>query len=194
MPIRIFVHQLSSHSISALFAEETTRWLFFLSGVALLVAAFLLPAASDLRTVEVIRDQSLLNETHHNERNARYEAFLGALERGDPQTIELLAQSQLGVIPSDRDALIIPGLPGDTMVFELLEPDPVALIARAAPASLLEKLTTSARPRLMVIAIGFGSVLFGILPAAIRRSDRLDEAGNDHGSAGTAGSVLRLMD
>ena len=150
-------------------AGELARWMYFLGGLALLVAVFLLPSVADLDTVKRVRDQAIATETHHSERVARYERFLGALENGDPATMELLAQSQLGVVPSDREALILPGMPGDPMVFELLEPEPVVSPNAPHKVSRLERLTTERVPRAIMILIGAIAVLMGILPPAVKK-------------------------
>lgn len=150
-------------------AGEIARWMYFLSGLAILVAVFLLPSAADLDAVRLVRDQAIATETHHADRVARYERFLGALEDGDPATIELLAQSQLGVVPSDREALIMPGQPSDPMVFELLEPEPMGVARGAHEPSRLERLTIERVPRAILIVVGAIAVLMGILPPAERK-------------------------
>ena len=146
-------------------AGELARWMYFLSGLTILVAVFLLPSAADLDAVRVVRDQAIASEIHHNDRVERYERFLGSLEEGDPVTIELLAQSQLGVVSSDREAIMMPGQPGDPMVFELLEPEAVnASFARHEP-SRLERLTIERVPRAIMILVGAIATLMGILPS-----------------------------
>ncbi len=162
-----------TQSVSDVFANSIARWMFFLAGITLLVAALLLPATGDLRTVRQIRDAALMTETHHHQRVARYEQFLRAIESGDQATIELLAQSQLGVIPAGREALILPGQPADPMVFELLEPIATTQAPVAHRISVLEKLTTTRETRFVVILVGAMAVLIGILPPARVPTDRL---------------------
>jgi len=151
------------------FAGEIARWMYFLGGLTLLVAVFLLPSAADLDAVKRVRDQAIATESHHAERVAKYQRFLGAIEGGDPATIELLAQSQLGVVPSDREALILPGQPSDPMVFELLEPDPVAISGNPHTPSRLEMLTIERVPRAIMILVGAIATLMGILPPAVEK-------------------------
>lgn len=150
-------------------AGEIARWMYFLSGLTILVAVFLLPSAADLDAVRAVRDQAIATESHHIERVDRYERFLSAIESGDPTTIELLAQSQLGVVPSEREAIILPGQPSDPMVFELLEPAPIAAAAAASEPTRLERLTIERVPRAIMLVIGAIATLMGILPPVERK-------------------------
>lgn len=138
--------------------------MYFLSGLTILVAVFLLPSAADLDDVRAVRDHAIATESHHLQRVDRYERFLGAIESGDPATIELLAQSQLGVVPSDREAILLPGQPSDPMVFELLEPEPIEAAASASEPTRLERLTIERIPRAIMLVIGAIATLMGILP------------------------------
>ena len=142
------------------------RWFIFAAGLAILVAALILPAQIDLRETRDQRDLALHIEQSHNTRIERYEAFLAEMKHPAPETVKLLAMSQLGMIASDRQALIIPGQPADPQLFEFLEPTPVVFEPRIVNTSRLETLTTGLDSRFWFVLIGAVSVMYGILPAA----------------------------
>ena len=97
----------------------------------LLGATVLVPAADSLGDIRWRRDQALTLEAHQLERIGRYEAYLAALGRNDPQLTLALASAQLGLAPPDRAALVMPGQLADPMLFERLEPKPPAQPARS---------------------------------------------------------------
>ena len=146
------------------------RWLIFGAGLAVLVAALILPAQIDLRNTRIQRDLALHNEQAQHTRIDRYESFLNELDRPTQSTIELLAMSQLGVIPNDREALIIPGQPADPQLFEFLEPALSAFEPPRSTPSRLELLTTDIDSRFWFVLIGAIAVMYGLLPAATSRS------------------------
>ena len=74
--------------------------------------------------------------------------------------------SQLGMIPTDREAIMIPGQPADPMLFEHLEPAIAPFEPRITPVSRLETLATGSTTRLWVALLGAVAVLYGLLPAA----------------------------
>jgi hypothetical protein len=147
-------------------AGSLGRWMIFCAGLAVLVAVLILPAQVDLRQSRVQRDLALHIEHTQRDRIERYEDFFAQLEAPDETTINLLAMSQLGVIPDDRDALIVPGRLADPQLFEFLEPAPKPFIPRSTPVSELEELATGSRSRLWVALLGAVAVLYGLLPSA----------------------------
>ncbi|MEX0876416.1 MAG: hypothetical protein WD114_03060 [Phycisphaerales bacterium] len=141
------------------------RWMIFASGLTILVAALLLPAHADLQNTRVERDHTLHIERTHERRIERYQAFLNQLASPDRHTIDLLAMSQLGMIPQGRQAIVAAGEPGDINLIEFIEPDPVPFQTHITPPTRLEALTTSPKWRLWVIAGALFAVMYGLMPA-----------------------------
>ncbi len=147
-------------------AGSLGRWLIFGAGLAVLVAALILPAQIDLRNTRTQRDLALHLEQAHHTRIDKYQSFLAEIEQPTKPTIDLLAMSQLGMIPNNREALIIPGQPADPRLFEFLEPAPKTFEPCVVKASRLESLTLGSDSRFWFVLIGAISVMYGILPAA----------------------------
>jgi hypothetical protein len=146
-------------------AGEIGRWMIFAAGLVVLVASLILPAQADLRMTRMERDRTLHIERAHEQRIDRYRGFLNQLASPDEQTIELLAMAQLGKIPGNREALVAPGEPGDTLLLEAIEPEPTPFVETQRPLTRLERITSDQRTRLWVIAGGLLAVLYGLLPA-----------------------------
>ena len=142
------------------------RWMIFCAGLTVLVAVLLLPAHVDLRETRTERDRALYLEEAQHTRIERYRTFLADLEHPSESTIDLLAMSQLGMIPADREVIMIPGQPADPMLFEHLEPAIASFEPRIIPVSRLETLATGHRSRLWVALLGAVAVLYGLLPPA----------------------------
>jgi len=157
------VEQLQSQSDTA--ASEISRWAFFICGIILIVAAAILPLHADLEYTRHQRNLALLAEQENVARNVSYQSMIAAIDQHNPDTLHLLAQSNLGMIPADHDALLVPGQRADPMIFELLEPAALDRPAFAPQYSRLEKLVMTTKSRLWVIAAGMLLVLIGILPA-----------------------------
>lgn len=143
-------------------------WLFFAGGVTLLVAAGLIPASDDLGEARWQRDAVLALERHALERIDRHQRYLDALDRADPPLVRALAASQLGLVDAETDALVHPNGPNDPMLFEAMEPPPVAIPARHRVDSRLQSWATGGRSRLWMLAGGAVLVLLGLLPSATR--------------------------
>lgn len=146
-------------------AGELGRWMILASGLAVLVVALILPAQADLHATQEQRDYSLHIENSQHARISRYMSFLNQLDAPSQATIDLLAMSQLGLIPKNRTTLDTFATKNDPRIFEILEPTPVQFISTQKPASRLEKLTTSQDTQLWVILIGAVAVMYGLLPA-----------------------------
>lgn len=147
-------------------ASEISRAGFFITGLVLIVAAAVLPLKADLDWTTHQRNLALVQEQENAARNASYAQMIDAIEQQNPDTLRLLAQSNLGVIPADHNALVAPGAKPDPMVFELLEPAPLARPDFVPRYSRLERLVMIPETRLWVIAGGMLLVLMGLLPAA----------------------------
>ncbi len=147
-------------------ASEISRWAFFICGLILIIAAATLPLKADLDYTRHQRDLAMVIEQENVARNASYQSMLDAIESKNPDTLRLLAQSNMGLIPASHEALLVPGEQRDPMVFELLEPQPLARPEFSPQYSRLERLVMIPKSRLWVIAGGIFCVLIGLLPAA----------------------------
>lgn len=143
----------------------TAKWGAFLAGMALLIAVALIPPATDLDRIRGQRDRILAMEQTDLARIHNYQALVTALDERDPDTVRLILAAQLQLVPHDRTALIVPGLPEDPRLFEILEPDPIVPPAAAdAPASTLARLAGDDRGRLILLSIAGLALLYGLMP------------------------------
>ena len=140
------------------------RWMIFVAGIAILVSTIILPANADLRATRIQRDLALHLEQAQLDRIDRFGIFYTQLKNPDQSTIELLARSQLGMIPQSSSALIMPGQPADPQLFEFLEPVPIEFVPQSYAISRLEELSTNQHSRLWIGLIGAIAILYGILP------------------------------
>lgn len=147
------------------------RWAVFLAGVALLIAAALVPPAEDLEHIRETREHTLAIERHDLRRLANYQAMADALDAGDPETIRLVLASELQLVPEGSTALVNPGRPDDPRLFELLEPGgspPKDTTATQTP-SALTRLTTDPIGRFMLLLVAAVAVLWGCIPPGSKR-------------------------
>ncbi len=158
--------QNASQSAAVDWTGALGRWMIFLAGLAILVSALILPAQADLRHTRTQRDRALHIEQAHHTRIDRYQGFLGEIKSPSASTIDLLAMSQLGMIASNRQALIAPGQPADPQLFEYLEPVIPHFVPAHNPPSRLEEFSTGQRSRLWFVLIGAVAVLYGLMPPA----------------------------
>ncbi len=145
---------------------EIACWGFLIGGIILIIAAAILPLRADLEWTRHQRNLALVAEQESMARNASYANMIAAIENQNPDTLQLLAQSNLGLIQPDQNALVMPGVRSDPMLFELLEPEPLARPVFAPQYSRLEKMVMVPRTRLWILAGGIGLVFVGLLPAA----------------------------
>ncbi len=146
-------------------------WPFLVAGLLLIGATILIPAARELDQAKAMRDRALAYEGHRLERIARYEEYLGAIERAEPSLVMSLAASQLGQIPEDRGLISRPidGRDRNASVFPALEPPGLTLRTPAKVESRLGRLATGERSRVWMIAAGGACVLVGLFPLSSRR-------------------------
>ncbi|MFI4898097.1 MAG: hypothetical protein ACIARR_09745 [Phycisphaerales bacterium JB059] len=144
-------------------------WLLLLSGITLLAAALLIPAADELADARWQRDRTIALERAHLERLDRHRAYLDALAREDPALARALVASQLNLVPEDRAAIDLPAPEPDADLFAALEPAPPVLPGRTGPDSTLARLALGPTSRLWLIAVGALLTLIGLLPEAPRR-------------------------
>lgn len=140
-------------------------WLFLIAGLGILGATVLIPASRDLDNARWQRDRALAVETHRQQRLARYEEYLAAVDSRDPTVVLSLAESQLNQIPVDRAPIPRPvGTQTDVSVFPSLEPPALQLPAYQPKDSILLRWTTDDSTRIWLILGGAVSVLIGLLP------------------------------
>lgn len=149
-------------------------WLFLLSGLALVAATALIPAAEDLADARWRRDRLLAMEDHALERLDRGERYLSALQRGDEVVERTLAAVHRGEVAPGRVRLAGQASPtlGSADVLATIEPPPPPLPERPRVDSVLTRLATGSRARLWLIAAGMLCVMIGVLPPSA-------EAGGD---------------
>ncbi len=142
-------------------------WLYLVSGVLLVGATVLIPAIDDLTQARFGRDRARAVATYHTERLERYSGFIDALDRAEPALLLSLAQTQLNLAPAGKRPLIDisrAGQPSSASVFPALEPVYTPAREPERPRTLLQRSTTSDRPRLWLIALGMMLILIGVLP------------------------------
>ena len=143
--------------------------MIFASGLTILVAALIIPAQADLNQTYHHRDIALRVEQAQHNRIDRYRVFLEELKDPTPRTVELLAASQLGMIPTNRKALATPGQPEDPMLLAQLDPLNITPVSNTVSVSQLEQLATGSRSRLLIILLGAVAIMYGLLPPAKSR-------------------------
>ncbi len=136
-----------------------------IAGLALISATVLVGAADNLGEVTWQRDRAVALEQHRLERLRRYDAYLEALEREDPDLVLALAASELNEMPASRAPLQAPSTSRST-VFASLEPAPTALPLREVNDSLLQRWATNERTRPWLLAAGALCLLVALLPPA----------------------------
>ena len=146
-------------------AGEAGRWMIFSAGLVIVVAAVLLPMQEDLRLTRTERDKTLHMERAQNERIDRYKGFLNDLSSPDRQTVELLAMTQLGMIPENKSAIVMPGQRDDTLLIEAIEPNVEAFKPVRREQTRLERLFANRDARIWLLGAGLVAVLYGLLPA-----------------------------
>lgn len=139
-------------------------WGFLLAGLAALAAAVLIPAQLDLVEAEHQRNRALVYEALHTERLERHQAFLNALDQGDPILLRALAASQLNLIPVGLQQLGDVPTAEPASVFAHLEPPPAAAPKRPRLDSRLARLATHRTTRLLLIVGGAIAVFIALLP------------------------------
>ncbi len=132
----------------------------------MLVAALILPARRDLIETRIERDRALHEQAYQQERIDRYAAFLVDVQSPDQSTLDLLALSQLGLIPTDRTAINLGGESNDPLVFAQIDPVPETFVPNRPQVSRLESLATRYEYRFWFVLIGAIAILYGLLPAA----------------------------
>lgn len=146
-------------------------WPFLITGILLVSATVLVPAADELAEVRFQRDRALALERHRLARLQQHEQYLAALEREEPALVVALAATQLNQVPQGRqlvlegpDTFNDPAGAISASVFAGLEPAPLVLPERQPPGSLLHRLTTDDATRPWVMGAGMMCLLLGLLP------------------------------
>lgn len=158
-------------------------WLFVAAGLAVCAAGVILPAQSDLKTLQQQLDTLRTEESRAYARLKAYNDFLDELDEEDPALVRRLAASQLNIVPaSDRPVLLSTAqiAPVTDWIEATVAYDPPA--PRPLPDSTLSRLSNGPL-RLWLFAGGIMCVFVGLLmgTTGVRLSGRrpaveLDEA------------------
>lgn len=138
-------------------------WLFTLAGLAILVAAALLPAERDLHDLRQQLARIEWREAANLQRMQAYERFRRDLSGGDPSLLRRLAASQLNLMPEGQSPLLMATSIEHTVAdwveasvtVDPFEPQPM-------PDTLLGRLS-SGQGRLWLMAGGAMSVFVGLV-------------------------------
>jgi hypothetical protein len=131
-------------------------WPFLLAGLALLVAALLIPAQRELHDLRQELRAVEAGESRVFARLQAYDQFLSDVRAGDPQLVRRLAAAQLNMVPKGEDSLLLtPGL-NQTVAQWIDEsvPDPV-VAAEPYPDTLLARLALGPHRLWMMAAAVF---------------------------------------
>lgn len=156
-------------------------WLFVLAGLALVLAAAVIPSERQLHELRV-----QLEELQHAERSnfailGAYEGFLGDLDDRDPALLKRLAASQLNLIPQGETPLLMASTVNASVpewIEATVEVEPFR--ASPPPDTLLAQ-WTDGRKRLWSIGAGGFLVFMGLLigTGSDRRSQRATRGSNE---------------
>ncbi|MGA1266806.1 MAG: hypothetical protein ACO32J_06465 [Phycisphaerales bacterium] len=138
-------------------------WLFTLAGLAILVAAALLPAERDLHDLRQQLARIEWRESANLQRMRAYERFRRDLSAGDPSLLRRLAASQLNLMPEGQSPLLMATSIAHTVAdwveasvaVDPFEPQPL-------PDTLLGRLAAG-QGRLWLMAGGAMSVFVGLV-------------------------------
>ncbi|MBM4101451.1 MAG: hypothetical protein FJ256_04225 [Phycisphaerae bacterium] len=151
------------------FFNPDPGWLFLAAGLALVVAAAVLPESE---RVHVMRNQLQtikFAEQHNFARMAACSKFLDDLKAGDPALVRRLAASQLNLMPRGETALLvassIESTPSDWIEASVTPPQ---FEMEAYPDTLLSRWTLGPQ-RLWVIAVGAFCVFLGLVLGPTQR-------------------------
>lgn len=154
-----------------LFASELGRWLILASGLAVLLAAVLIPARDDADRAAWHRDRALEAERELLAELDEARATLDAIESGEETMLLALAASELRLIPHHRAVVLNADGPGlfATPMAPVRPPPPVR--PHRPPDSTLARLSLHPTHRLWLLAGAMLAVLVGLLPPAARASN-----------------------
>ena len=136
-------------------------------GLATIASVVLISASVDLAYARWGRDRALAIERQRVERLENYRGFVERLEAGDRSLLQTLAATQLGMIPAGKTLLVgvADTLPASASVFGALEPSSREIPGPRLAGSTLERLATSERGRVWLIAGAALCMLLGLLPS-----------------------------
>ena len=155
-------------ALALLTASGLGRWLILTSGLALLLAAVLIPAHDDADRAAWHRDRALDTERELLLQLEQERATLDAIHAGDETMLLALAASELRLIPHQRAVVLNADGPGlfATPMARVARPEPPR--PHAAPDSTLARLSLHPSHRLWLLAGSMLAVLVGLLPPAAR--------------------------
>jgi hypothetical protein len=146
-------------------------WLFLAAGIGLAAATVLIPAAQQVAEARWERDRALVRERWSEQRLARFQHALEALEAGDPVLIERcrVAMGKAEALPPEQ--AILPAVTASGSPFHGFEPEYPPEPPRPEPPSLLARLAMGDRSRLVLIAVSAMCLLLGLLPQSTTARD-----------------------
>lgn len=97
-------------------------WLYVISGLGMLAAVILVPAADDLNALKEQEAQLKARLDLQNTRLARYSQFKAAIDRKDPVVVRRLVAAQLNLGDPKRTPVLVRLTPNRGNVFSWIEP------------------------------------------------------------------------
>ncbi len=168
-------------------------WLYLLPGLALCLAAVLIPAQEDLRQLELQRDQLKLDAQHAQLRLKAHADFLSALDQDDPGLYRRLIATQLNLIPAEDTPVLMVATDSAAVTDWIDQTVPVRpSLERVGPESRLSRLTTGSS-RLWLLAGAMMCLCLGLVlsPGGGRRGrgEGSPPAGETSRTAGAVSAV-----
>lgn len=169
-------------------------WLYLLPGLALCLAAVLIPAQEDLQQLQLQRDQLKLDAQHAQLRLKAHADFLSALDQDDPGLYKRLIATQLNLIPAEETPVLMVATESAAVTDWIDQTVPMLpSLERASPQSRLYELTTGSS-RLWLMAGAMMCLCIGLVlsPGGGRRdraekSQPIDESRLSAGASTVAG-------
>lgn len=153
--------------------RELTGWMYLLSGVALLGAATLIPAAEELDRAQSLRDKALVQVEQRREMLAACGERLAALAEPDETLLHSLAQTHLNLGPAGASPLVLT-VRGEGFSDVRRAAAVTPRVTEPPPAdeerSPLAHLTTTPPARGLTIVFGAVCVLGGLLPPSVPKA------------------------
>jgi hypothetical protein len=138
-------------------------WLFTLAGLAVMVAAALLPAERDLHELRQQLAAIEFREARNAERVAAYDRFLRELAGRDPVLLRRLAASQLNLMPEGQEPLLMATSIEHTVSDWIEDTVPEAEFEAAPPPDTLLTRLADGERRLWLMGGGAMVVFLGLV-------------------------------
>jgi len=144
-------------------------WLFLIAGCVMISATVLVPAQDDLLEAHAFREKALALESYRAGVLAKHTAYMQAIDAQDETVILDLAATQLNLVPKGKTVLLAPNVGSDAPVSILASLDVpyVRPVPPSAPDTVLHRLTSHPRARLLILAASAVAILYGLLPPSV---------------------------